>query len=37
MLSLERNLRGSAVGDAERVRAKNGHAMGGPLDGEPES
>jgi hypothetical protein len=37
MLSLERNLRGSAVGGTERVRGKDGHAMGGPLDGEPGS
>ena len=34
MLRLERNLRGSAVGDMERVRAKDSHAIGGPFDGE---
>ena len=37
MLSLERNLRGSAVGGTERVRGKDGYVMGGPLDGEPGS
>jgi hypothetical protein len=34
MLSLERNLRGSAVADRERVRAKDSHAISGSPDGE---